>query len=106
MHTKWTVLRVSVTDLRGGVELGHLLVDEESVRDPDLLDVVSTHHQLAHLRLGMASLTSRHTDNNNINMLLRKEHMEYIDERAFAQMLSLRRYVIGIIILQYSYKYL
>ena len=52
MHTKWTVLRVSVTDLRGGVELGHLLVDEESVRDPDLLDVVSTHHQLAHLRLG------------------------------------------------------
>ena len=51
MHTKWTVLRV-VTDLRGGVELGHLLVDEESVRDPDLLDVVSTHHQLAHLRLG------------------------------------------------------
>ena len=71
MHTKWAVLRV-VTDLRGGVELGHLLVDEECVRDPDLLDVVSTHHQLPHLRLG-----HRHTDNNNINMLSRKEHIEY-----------------------------
>ena len=39
-------------DLRGGVELGDLLVDEESVRDPDLLDVVRPHHQLPHLRLG------------------------------------------------------
>ena len=52
MHTKWTVFRVSVTDLCGGVELGHLLVDEECVRDPDLLDVVCPHHQLPHLSLG------------------------------------------------------
>ena len=79
MHTKWTVLRV-VTDLRGGVELGHLLVDEECVRDPDLLDVVSTHHQLAHLRLGHGLIniqTSRH-------VLTASTIQHALKERAFA----------------------
>ena len=30
--------------LRGGVEVSRLLVDEEGVRHPDLLDVVRRHH--------------------------------------------------------------
>ena len=75
MHTKWTVLRV-VTDLCGGVELGHLLVDEESVRDPDLLDVVSTHHQLAHLRLGHSLI--------NIQTYRQQQYQHALKEGVFA----------------------
>ena len=30
------------------MELGRLLVDKEGVRDPDEVDVLSTHHQLTH----------------------------------------------------------
>ena len=33
--------------LGGRVEPRHLLVDKEGVRDPDLVDVVRTNHQLA-----------------------------------------------------------
>ena len=37
--------------LGGRVELGRLLVDKEGVRDPDEVDVVRPHHQLAHTAL-------------------------------------------------------
>lgn len=34
--------------LRGGMEVGSLLIDEECVGHPDLPDVVRRHHQLVH----------------------------------------------------------
>ena len=42
--------------LGGGVEPGYLLIDEEGVRNPDLLDVVCSNHQLTNISLNIIRL--------------------------------------------------
>ena len=43
--------KTTIRYLRGLMEAGDLLVDEEGVGYPDELDVVRTHHQLVQTRL-------------------------------------------------------
>ena len=49
--------------LGGHMEVCSLLIDKERVRDPDLLDVVGSHHQLRHTTLALNIALDRGNSN-------------------------------------------